>query len=95
MTEQVEEFSKAMEIYRDRSLTYGDTWRESGALGQALRARDKVNRFLAQVSEARRRDLSMDGVNLEDAYDAMNHLAFATRCIIEGNMVGSAVRNSR
>jgi hypothetical protein len=84
----------AERIYEERSLVYGDVWKQYGALNNLVRAATKIDRLMAiwwhnqDDFEGFVTALHKDG--LDDAYDAINYLAFFVRCAKNGNVTGSA-----
>jgi hypothetical protein len=85
--EQLQVFINAMQIYNNRTVKYGDAWKQYGALSQLVRSANKVDRLMA-VWWFGQSGVALGKEALDDAYDALNHLVFFIRASTEGNLVG-------
>lgn len=87
--EQLEVFLKALAIYDERSAPYGDVWKQYGALNNLVRGATKVDRLMEVWwhNPDGGKALGKDG--LDDAYDALNYMAFFARLVVQGNVSGS------
>jgi hypothetical protein len=90
MPEQSEVFEKCLEINEDRSAAYGDVWRNYGAVSNLLSAARKVDRLMETWWDGLINGTA-PGIHkdaLDDAYDAINYLAFFIRNATDGNFTG-------
>lgn len=85
---QSEVFDKAQAIYEERNLKYKNTWRQYGALAQLVRAAQKIDRVMAVWWHEKGERSPLTLADLDDAYDAINHLAFFIRLATEGDITG-------
>jgi hypothetical protein len=89
--EQADVFGRCTEIFRERNDRYHDTWKQYGALANLARSAQKVDRLMAVWWHETDTTLApLDPAMLDDAYDAINHLAFFIRCARIGNLTGEA-----
>lgn len=88
---QSDVFLKALEIHVGRSEAYGEVWRNYGALSNLLSAARKVDRLMELWWHAgvfpEMPAIHKDA--LDDAFDAINYLAFFIRNATEGNLTGT------
>jgi hypothetical protein len=84
-------FIDAERIYEERSLMYGEVWKQYGALNNLVRAATKIDRLMAVWYHEGGTDsvVALHKDSLDDAYDALNYINFFIRCAKEGNITGS------
>lgn len=80
---------EAADVMLHRSARYGATWRQYGALANLLQGATAVNRLMATwwFNEGDRPAFHKDV--LDDAYDAINYLAFFIALAQAGEVVGN------
>jgi len=89
---------RAFSLYAERTKSYGQVWRQYGAVSNLLNAARKVDR--AMELWWHKQDEILDGNgnvrpllhkdNLDDPYDAINYLVFMIRNARSGNVFGEA-----
>lgn len=90
LDEQLAVILEALTIYRQRSRSYGEVWRQYGATANLLQAARKIDRLMQiwyhnpDGAEALQKDA------LDDAFDALNYLVFFIRAARDGNLTGEA-----
>lgn len=87
--EQANVLDDALRIFVERNTKYRDTWQQYGALANLVRSAQKLDRLMAVWWHESGEYEPLDAEALDDAYDAINHLAFFIRCAKEGNITGS------
>jgi len=82
------EFVEAVSIFKQRQASYGDAWKQYGAVANLLKAATKMDRlmeiwwFNPDGAKALKKDA------LDDAYDLLNYAVFFIRLAREGNFIG-------
>lgn len=88
--EHAQTLDEAATLMLHRTASYGVVWRRFGAMSNLLNAARKVGRLMEvwyQSSDVERLPvLHKDG--LDDAWDAINYLAFFIQCARQGNITG-------
>ena len=82
----MEVFEEATGLYVVRSRSYGQVWRNYGALSNLLSAARKVDRTMETWWHQQTPVMHKDA--LDDAMDAINYLNFFVRNAREGNITG-------
>ena len=83
-------FVKAHRIMRHRTVAYGLTWQQYGALANLLNAARKIDRLMSIWWRGEDDEVAMlDKSLLDDAFDAINYLGFFIQCAEEGNLLGN------
>jgi len=90
LDEQLAVILEALEVYRQRSVSYGEVWRQYGATGNLLQAARKVDRLMEMWWHNPDGAAALQKDALDDAIDAINYLVFFIRLAREGNLTGSA-----
>lgn len=75
-------------IYDQRSAAYGQVWRQHGALSNLLSAARKIDRLMEVWYHSPDGAKALHKDALDDAYDAINYLAFFIRNAQAGNLTG-------
>lgn len=89
---QASVFVEALKIYSSRSHAYGEVWKQYGAMSNLLNAARKIDRLMNSWWHE---DKDIESVPilhkdaLDDAFDALNYLAFFIRSAREGNLTGA------
>lgn len=82
---------KVQRLYEERSESYGQVWRQYGALSNLLNVARKIDRLMEVWwhgwNNGETPVIHKDA--LDDAYDAFNYLTFFIRSVGEGNITGS------
>ena len=84
---------QAFKTYDERSKSYGQAWKQFGALSNLLSVARKAKRLM-EVWWYSDTDTYVDGKpmlhkdNLDDAVDLLNYTAFFMRQVMEGNLQG-------
>ena len=82
-------FLEALKLYDERTASYGQIWRQYGALSNLLNAARKVDRSMETWWHNDGGAIPiLHKSNLDDAFDALNYLAFFIRNAREGNLTG-------
>lgn len=91
--DQTQVFDDAMAIYASRTEAYGEIWQQYGALSNLLNASRKVARLMSVWWDSQYEgSIGLPALHkdaLDDAFDAINYLAFFIRCAREFNITGS------
>jgi hypothetical protein len=82
-------FLTALKLFDNRNRTYRNIWETYGALSNLLRAATKVDREMEIWWHSPELDCLQHKEALDDAFDALNYLAFFIRCVRSGNITGS------
>lgn len=90
MPDQNEVFEQCLQIHEGRSEAYGEVWRNYGAVSNLLSAARKVDRLMETWWDGMINGTapSIHKDALDDAYDAINYLAFFIRNAQNGNFTG-------
>lgn len=90
LMEQFGTLVEALQIYEDRSQSYGQVWRQYGALSNLLSVARKADRLMEcwWHNPDGAKALTKDA--LDDAFDMINYATFFIRNEREGNLTGSA-----
>jgi hypothetical protein len=84
-----ETLMEVLKLYSDRTVLYGQVWKNYGALNNLVRGATKVDRLMATWWHETTMDIPpMHKDSLDDAYDAINFLVFFIRCAREMNITG-------
>ena len=89
--ENFEHFQVMMDVlklYDERTIVYGQVWKNYGALNNLVRAATKIDRLMATWWHETMDIPPMHKDSLDDAYDAINFLLFFMRCAKEMNITG-------
>lgn len=84
--EQLRVCLEAVRTYSERTQTYGQVWRQYGALSNLLSSARKVDRLMEGWWHDGAPPLHKDG--LDDAIDLINYTVFFMRNAREANFVG-------
>lgn len=82
--DQLAVFADALKIHAERTASYGQAWKQYGAMAMLLKLAGKVDRLMARHWWTRDFHKASD----DDALDVLNYGAFFIRCVKSGNMVG-------
>lgn len=86
--EQLNVFLKAVQIYGSRTGSYGQVWRQYGALSNLVSVARKVDRLMHSWWHAVSGIPALHKDNLDDAFDLLNYAAFFIRNATSGNITG-------
>ena len=81
---------EALNIYRQRGLSYGEVWRQYGATANLVQAARKIDRLMEMWWHNPDGAVALQKDALDDAFDALNYLVFFIRLARDGNITGSA-----
>jgi len=85
--EQLGVMLDCVRIYDSRSKSYGQAWKQYGALTNLLSAARKVDRLMESWWHRGEGSLHKDG--LDDAVDGINYFVFFMRMVRLGRITGS------
>lgn len=87
--EQLRVLTECVRLYDSRGRSYGQVWKQYGALASLLNAARKVDRLMA-IWWHSTRGAALHKDALDDAYDCINYMTFFMRLAIRGNITGTA-----
>jgi hypothetical protein len=89
MEEQFQVMLMALDVYEARSHSYGEVWKQYGALSNLLSVARKADRLMECWWHNPDGAAALSKDTLDDAYDLLNYAAFFIRNASAGNMNGS------
>lgn len=87
--EHLQTLVQAMDLYVERSESYGQVWKQYGALANLLNTTRKCDRLMESwwfMEDDQ--SPAMHKESLDDAVDIINYDSFFIRCARDGNIVG-------
>lgn len=86
--EHAQTLDEAARLMLHRTSSYGLVWQRFGAMSNLLNAARKVGRLMEAWYEGTTVEPVLHKDGLDDAWDAINYLAFFIQCARKGNLTG-------